>query len=217
MSQGYLCIRNSNLFVNLVDDHIEKVGEKLHHLSLAKGQMLFSGAKPLMDIYFIRRGRIKIYSMTDGRESILEILTTGDTFGSFSANNPRKGLYAEALDDAAVCRLDLDQFNKLIVSYPEIATSIIEELTTRLDQAHQKLSNITLGDAQTKVFTELQRLSQRLGKEYDSDYREVGGKFSHQQIADMVGLSRESVSHSFTKLRKQGKIKSIHDNLLVAN
>ena len=202
----YSCLYQCDIFTSLVDEAFERANKKLINRSYDKGSTVFTLLDTLDGIYIIRSGQLKAYTLTNGKETVVDIMTEGDIFGSFTSDNVKSHVYIEATTDVSICNLKTKEFKKIIESDPNVAVAVINDLAKKLQESHKKLSNVTTGNAEDKVLKELQRLCDTKGTERDG-FCILRPKLNHQQIADMTGLTRESVSHVLSKLKKEGKVK----------
>lgn len=215
MNLAYSCLKQCTIFIGLIDEHLEKLQLKLINKDFKKGQQIYTPADTQKDLYIIRKGLIKIYTIKNGKESVLELLKVGDVFGGFfNVNSDNLAVYAEALEESNVCKLQYQVFLNILEEYPSLATSIIQDLSQRLTTAQERITNITTGNAEETIFNELKRMAKLFGSKTPQGY-ELHMKLSHQQIADFVGLTRESVSHSLKRLSDDNRIIKENSRLVV--
>ena len=205
MSSGdhFSCLKGCKMFVDNVDEHASKIDFKLTNTNFNKDELILSKNNTSSDIFIIRSGIVKLFKIVGDKEVILELLKEGDIFGTFLGVNISENIFAEAVEKSSICKLNFQIFENLIQKYPTIATSIINELSNRLNDVQKRILNVTTGKAEDMVLSELIRLAKSFGKQYEG-YYVLRMKLSHQQIADFIGITRESVSHSISKLTKKG-------------
>jgi CRP/FNR family cyclic AMP-dependent transcriptional regulator len=168
-------------------------------------------------LFAIASGRVKVFiGDEDGREITLKILNAGDFFGEMSLidKEPRSASVA-AIDNTTLKILSYQSFHDCLVRSPTIATAVMTALAKRLRDADRKISNLALMDVYGRVASTLLELA------ISTDGKlVVGEKLSQQEIANMVGASREMVNRILKDLSDRGYISveakqiTIHDQRL---
>jgi CRP/FNR family transcriptional regulator/CRP/FNR family cyclic AMP-dependent transcriptional regulator len=138
----------------------------------------------------------------DGREKILEFLETGAFFGEMSLlDNAPRSARVRALTETRVLALSRSDFLNVLRRSPDLAMGVIQELTQRLRQIDEHASSRSF----QRVKERTQGLLRRLAKEdTQRQGRRATPVLTHQQIADMIGTSRETVTRALKGLRESG-------------
>jgi CRP/FNR family cyclic AMP-dependent transcriptional regulator len=142
-----------------------------------------------------------------GREAVLSILGPGEVFGEMSLlDGMKRSATCSALTDTEVLIIYRDDFLNLLQKYPQIAISLLKELAQRLRKADLQIKSLSLKDAEGRVGCVLILLADDLGRMYKGQVvvEEIP---TQQDLANMAGTSRETVSRVMTKFEKQGLIK----------
>jgi CRP-like cAMP-binding protein len=138
----------------------------------------------------------------DGREKILELLGVGDFFGEMSLlDDAPRSASVEALCDARVLALGRANFLGLLSRSPDLALSVIKELTRRLRQVDEQASSLSFQRVKERTMGLLVRLAK---EETGREGRRKTPVLTHQQIADMIGTSRETVTRAVKGLKETG-------------
>lgn len=147
--------------------------------------------------------------MPNGREQIVGVVYPSDFVGRPFGGSTPYGV--TALTDARVCVFTRKDFDQLASVYPSLEHKLLERTLTELDRARRWMLLLSRKSAEQKLATFLLELSERLverGCEHSTvaplDRIELA--FSRQQIADVLGLTIETVSRHFTKLKSQGVV-----------
>ena len=155
-------------------------------------------------MYVIREGRVSVSKLSDdGREKILEFLEAGDFFGEMSLlDNAPRSASVRALTETRILALSRSDFLAVLRRSPDLAMAVITELTRRLRQIDEQASSLSF----QRVKERTQGLLVRLAKEPFEGRDDVGitPALTHQQIADMIGTSRETVTRALKGLRGEG-------------
>ena len=155
----------------------------------ARGALLWPDQPAHDTIFAITRGRMRrFHPASDGRETTLSVIHTGDLFMDGAAQT-----CVEALDDGTVvCSLPMRHFMLLIAVHPVIARRLFGQLCRRLADAHERIAEVTLYGVKPRLAHTLARLA-RL-----DDDRMVGE--THAQLAMMIGTRPEEVTRALHDL-----------------
>lgn len=168
-------------------------------------------------LYIIKTGRVKISKITeDGREKTLTIMKSGDFFGEMAIFDdlPRSAT-AEVIDDAAtVYTVSKRDFERIILEHPPIALQIMRDLTRRIRQVNQQVEDLAFKDVHERVASTLCNLSKIEGRQIGSKIL-INLKMTHQDLANMVGSSRETVTRALNRLQDEGIISIAHQQITI--
>lgn len=169
-------------------------------------------------VYVLLEGRVKLSRLSDqGQECIQWFCFPGEFFG-FSEYTycHDSGLYAQALSSATVLVIAKQDFNRLVLQTPALALIIIDQLSSRVRTLGDMLLHIACGSAQDRLINLLQRLSEIYGEPSDERVN-IAMHLTHQEIADMIGVCRQTVSTLMAGMRKTGIISSNRQGIVIHN
>jgi CRP/FNR family transcriptional regulator len=166
------------------------------------GQLLFQEGDPAADVFTVTSGLLKLYKlMGDGRRQVTGFLVAGDFLGLAFVR--AYAFSAEAVTAASVCRFPRDPFMKLLDDFPALEKTMLARASTELAAAHEQMLLLGRKTARERLATFLVLMARRRPGEH-------GGvldlPMSRADIADYLGLTIETVSRTFTQLRKDGMI-----------
>ena len=203
MPQDFL--RNVPLFNCLSDDELEALSALSVSRSYDKGQMIIL-ADDVGDTFFmIRKGQVKVGIVhEDGREVIFSLLGPGKVFGELSLldGKPRSANVV-ALKDSELLSLRRRDFLQLLYDKPEVATAMLSELASRLRRTDEKIEGLALLDVTSRISRTLVQLASDQGIEAE-DGLALENRPTHQQLANMSGTTRETVTRVLSRLEEQG-------------
>ncbi|NQU27062.1 MAG: Crp/Fnr family transcriptional regulator [Candidatus Marinimicrobia bacterium] len=209
-------LRTVPIFSELNDNILIKISELMQVRSYAKEQMILM-EEALGDSFFvISSGSVKITRLSeDGREVILAMLGEGEFFGEMSLlDGETRSANVIAIEDAEVMVLNRGEFLGLLERYPKIAISLLEELTRRLRKSDQQIESLSLSDAEKRIAITLIRLAEELGV-IKLGAVTIRNLPYQQDIANMAGTSRETVSRTLKLLEEKGYIERTGKILIV--
>lgn len=164
---------------------------------------------PSDKIYLIKRGVVKISTLTDeGKEIVLAFLHPGDVFGELAVVDPSpRDHYAEIHEDALICIFSRRDFLELMKVYPDLAFRVTKLLGLRLRRLGNRVENLLFKSAHARLAQTLLELSDEYGVK-DADGILLTLKLSQQEMGSLVGLSRESVNLCLSDFKRQGLVES---------
>lgn len=198
-------LRNVSLFANVDEGELHRISALLAERAFSKDAPIVSKDEPGDAMFVIARGRVKVCIQGEGgREVILNILKTGDFFGEMSLLDdlPRSASVVAA-EDSAVLILKRDQFVEHIKNSPATGLNIMGELSRRLRRADELISNLALLDVYSRVAHIMIDLAKRDGQEVEEGIL-IKERPTQQDIASMIGTSRETVSRVLSEFQKRG-------------
>ncbi|SHK79715.1 Crp/Fnr family transcriptional regulator [Fibrobacter sp. UWB12] len=162
--------------------------------------VVLEGDDSVQALYLIATGSVQVY-MTgiDGRETILSFLERGDFFGEMSLidGEPRSAS-VRTVTDATLLVIHRESFLSLIRKTPEIAMALMSELCKRLRKANKQIGSLSTMSVSGRVAGTLLNLMQERGVRIHTDNGNmvtvIHNRPTQQQLADMSGTTRETVS-----------------------
>jgi CRP/FNR family transcriptional regulator len=155
-------------------------------------------------------GVLKLTSSTeDGREQIVGVAYPSDFIGRPFGQTSKASVVA--LTDARVCVFSRNDFDRFARSHPELEHKLLERTLAELDRTRSWMMLLGRKTAPEKIATFLLEMSDRLAESGHTPITRGPATrftlpFSRQQVADVLGLTIETVSRQFTKLKNEGVI-----------
>lgn len=166
--------------------------------------------------FIIAGGSIKITRVSeDGREVILAMLGEGEFFGEMSLlDGETRSANAIAIEESKVLILKRHDFLLFLERFPKIAISLLTEMAGRIRKSDQQIESLSLSDAEHRIGITLIRMAEELGTIRQGKV-EISNLPYQQDIANMAGTSRETVSRMMKILEEKGFIKRSGHNLSI--
>ena len=211
-------LRNVPIFTDLTDSDLTKIASKMVPRVYEKGQMILLEESMGETFFIITQGAVKVTRLSaDGREVILAILGESDFFGEMSLlDGEGRSANIVANEDAKVLTLSRNDFLDCLESYPKIAIALLEELATRLRKSDQQIESLSLSDSEHRIGITLIRLAGELGT-IKQGHVTVKNLPYQQDIANMAGTSRETVSRTLKLLEDKKLVRRENRNLTIYN
>jgi CRP/FNR family transcriptional regulator len=184
----------------------------LYHLGnkrrYRKEEMVFHVGSSSDEVFVLLHGRVKVFELSrEGKEVILWFCFPGELFG-LSEVFQRSGreVNAQACSQVEVLSIKKTDFERYIKQHSHLAMQVIELLSYRLRELSDVLLNLASEDVASRVIKLLRRLCSRYGKP-NGNHVLLDIALTHQEMADMIGASRQTVTSVLSTLRKQGIVK----------
>ena len=196
-------LRGIPLFSRVAQGDLEQIASHLIERRYPRNTTIVEEGLPGDYMYILRDGRVKVTKLSeDGREKIPDFLEAGSFVGEMALleRGPRSAS-VKTLSPVRVLALSRTDFIALLRKSPDLALAVIQELSRRLRSVNEQASSLSF----QRVKERTQGLLVRLAKHEDArDGRCVTPALTHQQIADMVGTSRETVTRIVKRLKSEG-------------
>ncbi|MFO7544676.1 MAG: Crp/Fnr family transcriptional regulator [Trueperaceae bacterium] len=201
-------LKNTQLFEDLTPDEIEQMSRITPYKRFAAGEIIYHMEDPADALYFVRDGMVKISMyFPNGKEMILGLLGKYDIFGELLLlPSERRPNQAEAVVDTTLIVMPEAEFQRLLQQYPKIAMKFIQVMSTRLWQAQQWQAEVGAFDAPGRLANLLLRLSHDFGVEGERG-TVIDLNLTQQDLAKMIGATRETVSHCLARLLEYGAVR----------
>ena len=195
------------IFSDLSPADLNKIAERMIQRTYTKGQMILLEDDLGQTFFVIAEGSVKITRLSDdGREVILAMLGESDFFGEMSLlDGAGRSANVVALESSEVLTLARNDFLEILEEYPKISISFLEELTQRIRKSDQQIESLSLSDVEQRIGITLIRLAEELGSIKHGTVK-INNLPYQQDIANMAGTSRETVSRTFKLLEEKGLV-----------
>jgi len=200
------------LFASFPEDQLRVLTTLVTRKSAPRSTTIMAGGDPTDSLYIVLSGRLKVMmSDAEGKEVILSILGPGEFFGEMGLidDEPRSAtvMTIEACELLSIAKRD---FKKCLAENFEMATAVMRGLVRRLREADRKIGSLALLD----VYGRVARLLIDMAENVDGE-KVVTKRLPKQDIAKMIGASREMVSRVMKDLQTGGFIEMRGSSIVV--
>jgi len=180
-----------------------------------RGEWIFVLGDAANNIYFLREGRVKITTFReDGHELVHKIIGPGEIFGDVSTilGIPRT-TSAQVLEASLQCEVRRQDFESLLIEYPEMSLQLLKCVGLRLKKAEAQLLNVVCNDVSTRVREALIDLV-TLEPSARSDQPDRIG-ITQQDLANLIGASRQQTWQVLKELEDSSVLRLTYRSILV--
>jgi CRP-like cAMP-binding protein len=201
-------VKKAPLFAALDDEAASALQQSMTSSRLERGDILFHEGDQGDRLYVIREGKIKLgRTSSDGRENLLAILGPGEMFGELSLFDPGpRTATATAVAETQLIGLGHDNLQTFLSNRPEVAATLLAALARRLRRTNETLADLVFTDVPGRVAKALLDLSSRFGRPAEEGIL-VAHDLTQEELAQLVGASRETVNKALADFATRGWIK----------
>lgn len=213
------CAGRVPIFASLNKDELRQVVSLIVQRRYEKDSLIISEGSVPQNFIVVSIGKIKVYGYSqDGKEQIMYILTNGDFFGARNLIHDRKADFnAQAMEDTVVCMIQRQKFQELLFKFPSISIKIMDVLCDRLEKMESMFRKISPKDVDSRVNMMLLELSQKYGRKQENGIL-IELPMSREEMANYIGVARETVSRKITLLKDEGIIEIMGNRkILIVN
>jgi CRP-like cAMP-binding protein len=206
------------LLADLNAETLGHIADVVEMKEIRRRQVIYLPGDPGSAVYVVNGGRVKVSKVTrDGKELTLAYRGPGEVFGEACLidGSPREEM-AEAMENALVTEIERAQFEKLLSTQASLGYKLTKILAQRRREMETKIENLVFKDVNSK----LAELLLRLGSEYgvdDSRGTLVALKITHQEMANLIGSTRETVSLTLAQFKRKGLIQTEGRKVIIAD
>jgi CRP/FNR family transcriptional regulator len=205
------------LFACLSEADRRELATHAMEVPIQKGQFIFREGDPADWFHIVKHGNVKcVKSSPEGREVTLKVLMPGDLFcceASAFTGEGHPGC-AQSMGEGTIIKIHRKTMLDMIQRNPEAAVNIINYLSLRLRESQDNAKGFALDRAEQRVAAILVNLTQRSGIQEANGIR-IGVRLTHQDLADMAGLTKETTSRILSRFKKDLVITGSGKHLII--
>jgi len=204
------------LFSELSDRDLEKIFQVASRQRYHKDNIILIEEEVGSTMFVILSGRVKISRISDdGREVILSILSDGDFFGEMSLlDGHTRSANVTAIEESELLVIRREEFLQMLKEFPQIAINLLKELAQRIRKSDEHIKSLSLQDATGRVASTLLRIAEDSGV-FRKGQVEIQELPLQQDLANMAGTSRETISRVIKSLTDDGYLKKQSGKIII--
>ena len=209
-------LQSVSIFWDLDKDDLGHIANKMVAKHFENGNYIFLEDSEGEQCFFVLEGSVKVTRLSkDGREVILAMLNEGEFFGEMSLlDGESRSANVIALEKTKVLTLDRNDFIEVVNDYPQIAVQLLKELARRLRKSDRQIASLSLSDAEKRIALCIIRFADEQGVIQNGKVN-IPKTPIQQDIANMAGTSRETVSRALGLLEKEDLIERNGRELII--
>ena len=196
------------LFERMSPEEREELRGMMSQTTLRRGEVLFNEGDSGDRLYILLTGKVKLgHTSVDGRENLLAVLGPGEVVGELTLFDPGpRSTTATAVATTELLALEHNQLMGFIDSHPTLAKDMLRALAVRLRRTNIALADLVFSDVPGRVAKALLDLAERFGAPTE-DGIHVPHDLTQEELAQLVGASRETINKSLAEFVSRGWIR----------
>jgi CRP-like cAMP-binding protein len=163
-----------------------------------KGGIIYAPDEPATELYLIKEGRVALNLLSqEGRTLTVRVVRAGDIFGHATLlSDGTFDTFAEALRPTTVAAVRRDTLEELMISRPALALGLMDDLGRHSQALSRRLGSVAFKSVPARLASILLELAQPVGRDSTD-----AGRWTHQELADMINAYRETVTKVLNQFR----------------
>ena len=213
---GFESLKQTPLFSSLTSEELHRIRKKVVIRSFSKNEIILHEKYSNDFMYIILDGEAKVVQTTDeGKEIIITIHQAGDFFGELAMiDGKTTPATVCATKDSVTAIISKKFFYDVLFSENKVLENLLQILCARIREAMQKIQLLNFNNAAQRIKMLFLLLSESYG-EKSAEGTILKIKLIHQNIADMTGLTRETVTRILDKWQKSGEIQILKSKYIL--
>ncbi|MBV9440880.1 MAG: Crp/Fnr family transcriptional regulator [Candidatus Eremiobacteraeota bacterium] len=211
-------LRRIPLFADFDAVHLEHLRSVVRPVRFPKHGVILREGEPGDAFYLIASGSVAVVRKApDGRETILSILKEGEFFGEMSLfDEGARSASIRTLTDVELGMIRQHEFLALLDEQPSIAKQLVVALSARLRAANAQIAANLTQEVPARLAALLLHLAERFGEPAERGTR-IGIRLTNQEMANMIGSSRESVNRALNRFWDEHLIDMREPHVVIAD
>lgn len=203
------------LFSSLTDEELHKITDRLVVKKFRKNEIILQVEDTNKYMYIILNGKTKVIQTTeDGKEILLAMHQSGEFFGEMSLIDGKTSpATVIATEDSTVAVISKEDFYSLVKTQKKVLDNLLLILCSRYRESWEKIQMLNLKNASQRIKILFFMLSDKYG-EKTTEGVTLNVKLTHQEIADMAGMARETVTRVIDRWQRDGEISILKNKFI---
>jgi CRP/FNR family transcriptional regulator, cyclic AMP receptor protein len=206
------------LLAELGPEALARLAERIELREVRRREVIYLPGDPGETVFLVNGGRVKISKVTrDGKALTLSYCGPSEIFGETCLvdGGPREEM-AEAMENSMVTEVQRADVERLLQAHAQFGYQLTRILARRRRELENKLETLVFRDVTSKLAELLVRLADEYGVE-DSRGTLVALKITHQELANLIGSTRETVSLTLSQFKKKKLIATEGRKVIIAD
>lgn len=216
MAQTFWHIRNCSLFGRLTDPQLTQLESRSRLRKFPKGSSIYLPADAADSAFLLADGRVRLCSTTpDGKQSILAFIEAGEIFGELSLiESGEREERAEAVVGSTVILIPGDLLRSLMEASTTLTLGVTKLIGMRRKRIERRLRSLLFHNNRDRLTHLLTELVEQYGMA-TTDGIELSVRMSHQDMASVIGATRETVTTLLGEMQTEGLLRISRQKLIL--
>lgn len=211
-----LCTKKVSLFSKLDKYQLDTITSLIERKHYNKGELVLRFGDDFDRLYIVNHGTLKAVSYNeDGKEQILYILKDGDSIGELSLLKKAESQYdLIAIKESYICTIPKYKFDEFIKTNPDVIFAVLESTYEKITSLEKLVGAIASNDGDSRLKFLINRLIKQSGDK-TSEGIIINLELNREDMANFVGVTRETISRKLSKLSDEGILKIIESKQIL--
>lgn len=218
MAQAFWHVRNCSLFQRLNESQLESLEQRARIRKYPKGSSVYLPTDSSEGAFLLAEGRVRICSTTpEGKQSILAFVEPGELFGELSLiESGQREERAEAVGNSTIVLIPSDHLRDLMNESADLAIGVTKLIGLRRRRVERRLRSLLFRSNRDRLTHLLDELAEQYGMA-TSEGIELKIRLSHQDLASIIGATRETVTTLLGEMQSEGLLIIRRQRLVLLN
>lgn len=208
MSERLWFLKRCDLFQQLEPDQLAALETRCRTRKLPRGAPIYLPSDQADGVLLVAEGRVKIGSLTqEGKQTILAFVEPGELFGELALlGGEKREEYAETVEKSTIVLIPNEVMRQLLVENPDVSLGITKLFGLRRQRIERRLKYLLFRSNRERLVHLLLELADQYGQAIPAGVQ-LKIKLSHQDLANIIGSTRETVTVVLGELQAEGRLK----------
>jgi CRP/FNR family cyclic AMP-dependent transcriptional regulator len=210
MDEKFWYLKNCSLFECLSDEHVRRLEGRAKARTFKRGALVYVPSDQGDCVLLLASGRVKIFHNTqDGKQAVLALIDPGELFGELAIATIEEGQreeHAETMEASTVVLIPADDIKRLAAEHPGLSVGITKLMGLSRRRVERRLKSLLFCSNRERLVHLLFDLAEKYGRYTKEGGISLGIHLSHQELASIIGSTRETVTLVLGELQAEGSI-----------
>src|ERR671913_1947829 len=190
----------------LSEEELRELLRRSPDTHLEAGETFFTPEDTSERLFILKKGRVRIFRTSDGRELTLAEIEAGTIFGEMALTAQRlRGSYAQAMEPSILISISRPDLEHIIEENPQVGNRLLHLLSERLRSYEERMEDLTLKEIPARLANLILLLCEGEGVMTRQDIK-IPRHYTHERLGTMIGANREAVTRAFGLLQEEGAV-----------
>ena len=208
MAEKLWYLKQCDLFERLSPERLKVLERSCSARKFPRGSPIYLPVEAANGVMLLASGRVKICSVTEeGKQAILAFIDPGELFGELAIlDQAQRDEFAEAAETSLVVMIPTAKIQELMAEMPDVSLGVTKLIGLRRQRIERRLKNLLFRSNRERLVHLLLELAEQYGRT-TTDGIELKIKLSHQDLANVIGSTRETVTVVLGELQAEGSVR----------
>ena len=207
MDEKFWFLKSCSLFEQLTPEEAHRLELRSKAREFKRGDLIYLPTDQADSVLLLGSGRVKIYHITgEGKQAVLALVDPGELFGEltlFETGHVPREEFAEAMETSRVILIPREELHGLMSAHPDVSLGVTKLMGLRRKRVERRLKSLLFRSNRDRLVHLLMELAEKYGRPTVEGVV-LGIKLSHQDLASIIGSTRETVTVLLGELQQEG-------------